>query len=237
MKPVVAAMKQNVVGRRKRIYGLRCIGQTLMRIYQDEDNYMALVEREEAHGNERRRRKANAQRRVRRRLWYIFRIQRTRLEALGKPRKWYVGPVERWVDEVHREGELVARMVHAMTCLMVYIRHVHRPVQRRRECERREVARRRHGLWLICSTLVRIYKQDKQIETLRARAQAREGLVCAHTRNVGRLAPQGGVKYDETRRYRERIAESALYKTHRWPRRDKCGPTLVGLLYHMWGIT
>ena len=35
-----------------------------------------------------------------------------------------------------------------------------------------------------------------------------EGLVCAHTRNVGRLKPKGGVTYDETKRYRKRIEET-----------------------------
>ena len=34
---------------RKRAYGVRCIGQALMRIYNDEEAYMILVEQREAH--------------------------------------------------------------------------------------------------------------------------------------------------------------------------------------------
>ena len=82
-----------------------------------------------------------------------------------------------------------------------------------------------------------VYKQAKQNEMLHKRAVTREGLVCAHTRNVGRLKPKGGVTYDETKRYRKRIEKTEVYKTNRWPRRDKCGPTLVVLLYQTWDIT
>ena len=77
----------------------------------------------------------------------------------------------------------------------------------------------------------------QQQQMLQDRAHARIGLVCANTRNVNRLAPKGGVMYDETRRNKPRIKVDDLYTTHRWPRRDKCGPTLARLLQHAWGIT
>ena len=48
--------------------------------------------------------------------------------------------------------------------------------------------------------LVRIYKNEVQGNTLRERAKRWGEKVCAHTRNVGRLAPKGGVTYDETKR-------------------------------------
>ena len=60
--------------------------------------------------------------------------------------------------------------------------------------------------------------------------------MCKYEECLGRLKPKGGVKYDETKRYRKRIEETETYKTNRWPRRDKCGPTLVGLLYNKNGV-
>ena len=89
----------------------------------------------------------------------------------------------------------------------------------------------------MCISIVQIYKNDKHTGILTDRAAARDGLICAHTRNVGRLTPKGDVTYDETRRNKTRIRVDEIYKTHRWPRRDKCGPTLANLLHHIWGIT
>ena len=119
----------------------------------------------------------------------------------------------------------------------MYICTVLRPAACEQKEEQLRVKQRRHKTWLKWSRIWMLYKQQRQQEMLSERAKAREGLVCAQTRNVGRLGPKGGVTYDETRRYRARIEDTVLYRTHRWPRRDKCGPTLVGLLHHTWGIT
>ena len=91
--------------------------------------------------------------------------------------------------------------------------------------------------WRICAALVREYKQQKQQQVLDTRRRTREGLVCANTRNVGRLVPKGGITYDETRRHKAHIQVEDRYALRRWPRRDKCGPTLVNVLHHLWGIT
>ena len=150
------------------------------------------------------------------------------------------GTVEQWVDRVHHEVEgtdVDARGQHVMRCLLVYTRLVTRPMERKRGEEARELRRRRHAKWLVCAALVRIYKQQRQEAELRCRAAGRVGLVCASTRNVGRLGPKGGVTYDETRRHKAHIKETEVYRTHRWPRRDKCGQTLVGILHHMWDVT
>ena len=128
-------------------------------------------------------------------------------------------------------------MMHAIQCMATYVCMVLRPAAREQEEEQRREKQRKHSMWLKWSRIWTLYKQQRQQEALSARVEARAGLVCAQTRNVGRLGPKRGVKYDETKRYRARIEDTALYKTHRWPRRDKCGPTLVGLLHHAWGIT
>ena len=85
--------------------------------------------------------------------------------------------------------------------------------------------------------LVRIYKEEKQRGVLEERRRMRAGLVCANTRDVGRVTARGGVVYDETRRNAPRIQVYDKYKVKRWPRRDKCGPTLVVTLHYLWGIT
>ena len=195
---------------RKRVYGVRCIGQALMRIYNDEEAYMTLVEQREAH--------------------------REALRKKHGTREW-VGRVERWVDAAH-EGEHVAgRMVHGIRCLIVYCRWVHRKEVREKRRKEEVVRRKRHAWWPVLACAMRLYKQDKQQKILDDRLVQRRGLVCANTRNVGRLGPKGGVHYDETRRNKARIKDTEIYRTHRWPRRDKCGPTLVGVLYYVWGIT
>ena len=158
-----------------------------------------------------------------------------------------MGKVERWVDAVHIEEHsgdpramttgLGERVTHAIRCLVVYARVVIRPARRAHEKKVAEVTRRRKALWKICALLVREYKQSRQEDILRTRKRGREGLVCGNTRNVGRLGPKGGVMYDETRRYRQRIGTTEEYKLKRWPRRDKGGPTLVGALHYIWGIT
>ena len=158
-----------------------------------------------------------------------------------------VGAVEGWADDVHTEidtGEpramttgLVPRVVHGMRCMVVYVRTVLRYTQREQRVEAARRERRRKALWDICAMLVREYKQRKQEDTLEARKAARLGRVCAHTRNVGRLGPKGGVVYDETRRNRPRVQVGDRYTLKRWPRRDKHGPTLARILHYLWGIT
>ena len=101
---------------------------------------------------------------------------------------------------------------------------------------RREDEKQR-ARWRICAMLVRIHKGDKQRGMLEERRRMRVGLVCANTRDVGRVTARGGVVYDETRRNAPRIQVHDKYKVKRWPRRDKCGPTLVDLLHHMWDVT
>ena len=166
------------------------------------------------------------------------------------PEEW-VGPVERWADEVHYEdkGEGEGRVNHAMTtrlgdrvghatkCLITYVAAVMRPAVYARKKEELHSKRVAGAKRRICAILVREYKQQKQQQLLDERARARGGLVCANTRNVSRLAPKGGVRYDETRRYRARIQIGDVYTLKRWPRRDKCGPTLVKVLHYLWGIT
>ena len=124
-----------------------------------------------------------------------------------------------------------------MRCRVVYIRLIAKPEEAVRGDKSKREEQRRRALWRVCAVLVRIYKQDKQQRILDERAKQREGKVCAHTRNVDRLTPKGGVTYDETRRRGERIKQDEVYKTNRWPRRDKHGPTLVRMLQHAWGIT
>ena len=194
---------------------------------------------------ERQRRKTEARKRIRRILWqiYIRGEERERLRELVMPTpgEW-VGPVERWADEVHYEGEGERRVNHAMTtrlgdrvghatkCLITYVAAVMRPAVSEREREELQLKRVAGAKRRICAILVREYKQKKQQQLLDERARARGGLVCANTRNVSRLAPKGGVRYDETRRYRARIQVGDVYTLKRWPRRDKCGPTLVKVL-------
>ena len=160
-----------------------------------------------------------------------------------------VGAVETWVDKVHYEDtekgrvnhamqqSIGERVAHATKCLVAYVHMVMRHWERVRAHEAQQHKRVRHARWRICAMLVREYKQHKQQLVLEARKKARGELVCAHTRNVNRLAPKGGVVYDETRRNRARIQVGDVYTLRRWPRRDKCGPTLVKVLHHLWGIT
>ena len=157
--------------------------------------------------------------------------------------RYYVGAVERWVDEVH-EGEahtgaqLVKRIVHAVHAMRMYTVYVTRPAASVLHAKREAEKRKKHARWLICARLVCIYKGDTQKETIQRRLREREGLVCAHTRDIGRVTPRGGVTYDETKRRGNRIKDDEMYgMMKRWPRRDKCGPTMIGILHHAWGIT
>ena len=215
-----------------------------MRLVRDEGS-----RREgEARREERARRRREARWRLRRILWGIYIRGEERARLRDMPFKDdTVGGVERWVDEVHFEGEggearamgtgLEDRLVHAMRCLVVYVRVVVKRMQREHARQQECTERRRRALWRICALLVREYRQRQQDYLLHSRKERRSGLVCAHTRNVGRLGPMKGVKYDETRRNRPSVKVGDVYKLKRWPRRDKDGPTLVGTLHYLWGIT
>ena len=146
-------------------------------------------------------------------------------------------PITQWVDEVHKDEAIAHRVTHAILTLGTYVRLVVRPQERRKKQELEKVKRKQNARWKICAYLVQTYKNSVQQRTLEERADARKGLVCANTRNVGRLTPKGGVAYDENKRHTRRIKDDEYYRTHRWPRRDKCGPALAGLLHHLWGIT
>lgn len=77
---------------------------------------------------------------------------------------------------------------------------------------------RKRARWRICAYLVATYRQSLQENILRERADHRVGLVCACTRNVGRIRPRQGVVYDETQRRPHRIKDEERYRVHRWPR-------------------
>ena len=226
---------RRVVGRYARRRALRQIGAILVVLYRDEESRRVGERRREA----RRRERAEARRKIRGVLWdiYIRREKRRQLAELPREDQW-VGPVERWVDAVHEEGgDLAYRIKHAIRCMQMYVRVSLRPQRREREARVRKQEEKRRARWRICAMLVRIHKGEKQRGMLDERRRVRAGLVCANTRDVGRVTARGGVVYDETRRNAPRIQVHDKYKVKRWPRRDKCGPTLVVTLHYLWGIT
>ena len=228
-------VSQRVVGRYARRRAIRRIGALIVGLYRDEESRREGERRREA----RQRERGAARRRIRGVLWdiYIRKEKRRQLTELPREDQW-VGPVERWVDGVHEEGgDVVRRIMHAMQCMQAYVKIVLRPQRREREERVRRADAKRRARWRICAMLVRIYKEDKQRGILEERQRRRVGLVCANTRDVGRVTARGGVVYDETRRYAPRIQVYDKYKVKRWPRRDKCGPTLVVTLHYLWGIT
>ena len=237
---VFNALRRNTKGGERRRRALRRIGDALMRIYADDDSFLKLVEAK----REREVRRRRVRYAFRRTIWKIVRDPFIRANMLVRPApEPWVGAVERWVDEVHRPRgghttHVTERVTHAVRCLVQYVRLVERP-------RNLELARAREGReaqrWKVRQRWARAlshYKNEIQGRMLAERLEMRGGLVCASTRNVRRLAPKGGVTYDETtRRTKARIRDDAMYKTNRWPLRDKCGPTLVGILHHAWGIT
>ena len=92
-----------------------------------------------------------------------------------------------------------------MRCMDMYVRIVIRPWKWEMEAEERRERNKRQARWRICAMLVRIYKDEKQRELLEARQLVMAGLVCANTRDAGRVTTRGGVNYDETRRSATRI--------------------------------
>ena len=138
------------------------------------------------------------------------------------------------------EREVTDRIVHAMRCVIQYNRWVYRRRQQQLEEEAKRVKKKAWHKWFVCGAIVRRYKEMKQSDLLEARAAQRQGLVCATTRNVGRLGPKKGVVYDETDRRGTRLKETEICKActvQRWPHRDKCGPTLAQILYRVWEVT
>ena len=246
---IFGALRQHAVGRRPARYArrraLRRIGATLVNLVLGERSR----EIGERRKQERARQRREARRRVRRILWGICTSEEQREQArqMRMPEDVRTGAVEKWTDAVHIEmeseepcamtTELMTRLTHAMRCMVVYVQVVMRHTirEQRREAERKE--KKRKALWNICAALVREYKQGKQVQALKDRRKQRLGRVCANTRNIGRLGPKGGVRYDETRRNRQRIQVEDVYTLKRWPRRDKDGPTLVRTLHYLWGIT
>ena len=202
-----------------------------MRIYHDVDAWMELIERKEAHHAKKR----EARKRIGNILWGIYRdphkrglVEYTPTTAHDKTR---VGALEVWVEKARGDEHLTHRITHAMRCVFTYTRLITRPIESKKE-------RRARARWEICAMLVRIYKDGKQRDMLRERAERRGERVCARTRNVGRLAPKGGVTYDETKRRGAYTKEDEMIRgLHRWPYRDKCGPAMVALLHHTWDIT
>ena len=144
------------------------------------------------------------------------------------------GPIHAWTIQSYT---VVQRMLHSVKCIEQYIKWIAKPQMIVEQAAAEARNRIKLAKWSICAYLVRVYKQCKQEQVLLDRADARRGLICAHTRNVGRLTPKNGVTYSDTRRYKPRIPDTEYYRLHRWPRRDKCGPTLAATLYYVWGIT
>ena len=124
-----------------------------------------------------------------------------------------------------------------MKCLEQYIRWIAKPQALHKQAHILAQQKKQKALRRICGYIVRAHKHNIQQQLLQSRAQNRAGLICANTRNAERLTPKGGVVYDETKRNKPRILDTTLYRVHRWPRRDKCGPTLAATLYYIWGIT
>ena len=97
-----------------------------------------------------------------------------------------MGDVEKWVDVVHVDidSHLQDRVIHAMKCLIAYVKCVLRPARMERERVQRVEKQRKHALWLKWSNVWTKYKQRQQSEMLRLRVESRAGLVCEQTRNV-----------------------------------------------------
>ena len=149
---------------------LRRIIHVLMNVYTNEDGWVALIERRHARERE------------------------SKGDILSTP-------VTAWVEDVHgrdaHKGEkLKKRIIHAIATLHAYIRLVSKPADERKTKERQQQQKRQRAKWVIYAYLVRTYKNDKQQQMLEDRAMLRNGLICAHTRNVGRLTPKGDVSYD-----------------------------------------
>ena len=205
----------------------------LIHRYRDE----ATRENTRTHNRRHREEKRKLRWKLRRVLWGIYYDPVTYMLLATEKRPetgWIVGAVETWADKAHEKGKLLCRIKHAIRCLQLYIHTVTRPAVKSREREaegrhRIQEARRR-----LFKRAYSIYKNEKQLRTLAERAEQRKGLVCAHTRQAPKITR---IRYDETARRGERIAERELYNMRRWARRDKCGPTLVDKLYHVWGIT
>ena len=144
-----------------------------------------------------------------------------------------MGKIERWALEGRARG-LQTRVQHAVRCLQRFTLLVTRP--RERACQ--EAATKKKTIREARQRLIRraysIYKNELQRQMLEDRAEQRRGLVCAHTRQAEKVVR---IYYSETQHRGNRIKETEMYRVNRWPRRDKCGPALVDMLYYVWGIT
>ena len=170
-------------------------------------------------------------------LEYVMKNEEARREEKMNEEEKANGGEEQKVER-RDEQEIVGDIIHAMKCLIMYIRLEVRVLQRQEDEKAKQLERRRRAKWLVCAAIVRAYKEQKQNTMLQERAQQREGRVCSRTRNVGRVTPMGGVVYDETTRRGKRLPAHLVCKqrSNRWPLRDKCGPTLVRTLFHVWNV-
>ena len=235
-------LRHNAKGRWARRRAVRYIGAKLIYAYREDGPALR------TQHVTRTTRKQAVRRRMRRVIWdlvynqdelvLVLQIEYHKGKKVDEER---VGKVEAWVDAAHHKKDrghaLVGRITHAMKCLITHIRIVHRveeATKREREVREGKEKMRKRMKW---TNLLRAYREEKQRDLLAHRLEQREGRVCASTRNVGRLKPKGGVTYDETKRHTKRIGDEERYRVWRWPRRDKCGPTLVHLLYDVWDIT
>ena len=231
---IFTAIKHNTTGKWARRRALRRIGAMLIHRYRDE----ATRENTRTHNRRHREEKRKLRWKLRRVLWGIYYDPVTYMLLATEERpkaEWIVGAVEQWVDKAHEKGKLVYRIKHAMRCLQMYIHTVARP--RERACREKENKQRtvKAARQRLLRRAYSIYKNELQLQMLEDRAEQRRGLVCAHTRQADKVVR---VYYSETTEHRgRRILETEMYRLNRWPRRDKCGPALVELLYYVWGIT
>ena len=177
---------------------------------------------------------------MRRWIWSVWwsrdareKMKELQKKKLQRPR----GALHKWA---HAEREITDRIIHAIRCVVTYDRWVLQQRRQQLEAAAKQAARRTWCKWFVCGAIVRRHKEMRQEDMLAARAAQRRDLICSRTRNVGRLAPKGGVVYDETDRRESRLKETELCKActvQRWPHRDKCGPTLARILHQVWEVT
>ena len=233
MRMIFTAIKHNTTGKRARRRALRLIGAELIGKYRDKEIRETRVAQNEIH----RDRKRKARWRVRRTLWQIYLDPVTHMLLATEERPQEspkVGSIERWVEACRTKEGLQGKVQHAIRCLQQYTVLVTRP--RERACREKENKQRtvKAARQRLLRRAYSIYKNELQLQMLEDRAEQRRGLVCAHTRQADKVVR---VYYSETGHRGRIISETEMYKLNRWPRRDKCGPALVELLYYVWGIT
>ena len=229
MRLVFFMIRSNVHGRARRLAALRRIASCL-RAITPTSRYRLILEQRAYHVK-----RCRAYARIGAVLWYIYRNHRAGVACLELPPvEPAPSPLTQWTRSPRTP---VLNLRHDMSCLERYVRWIVSPSLRARKAQLLAAAIKKRAMWRICAYLVATYRQSLHEDLLAARASSRHGLVCAHTRNAQRLRPKRGVNYDEKDRRPNRILPTETYRTHRWPLRDKCGPTLAAILYYLWGIT